>query len=80
MQLKRHFNWSGQNVAMRYIDESEHHSKPMASLIAETNGENNKDDKENAAERGMTQLSSTDFQISVQEGGTQGTEGRQLQQ
>ncbi len=30
VQLKRHFNWSGQNVAMRYIDESEHHSKQIA--------------------------------------------------
>ncbi len=67
VQLKRHFNWSGQNVAMRYIDESEHYSKQMASLIAGTNDDSN---KANAAERGTKQLSSTVFQISVQEGGS----------
>ncbi len=34
VQLKRHFHWSGQNVAMRYIDESTHHSTYMAKLIS----------------------------------------------
>lgn len=34
VQLKRHFHWSGQNVAMRYIDESSHHSTYMAKLIS----------------------------------------------
>ncbi len=43
----------------------------MASLIAGTNDDTNKEkDKENAAERGTKQLSSTVFQINVQEGGS----------
>lgn len=53
VQLKRHFNWQGDNVAMQYIDGSTHHSKKMAKMIAGgsgtsgTSGESKAVDKEN---------------------------------